>query len=66
MKRMAAFLLILFFAIIFMVSYLPRVYNSHYGKPINMTGQTGLAVSILLFFLLPGKKRIAERNDARD
>ena len=66
MKKMIAFILILLFACIFVASYMPRIYNSHYGKAINNTGQAGLTVSILLFFLFNRKKKILPKPNDRE
>jgi len=57
MKSMVAFIIILVFAVLFMCSFLPGVYNSAYGKVINITGQAGLGAGIFLFFALRGKKK---------
>jgi len=66
MKKMVAFILILLFASIFVASYMPRIYSSHYGKIINNTGQAGLTVSILLFFLFNRKKKIPPNPNDRE
>ena len=64
---MIVFILILLFAILFMASYMPRIFNSHYGKTINITGQAGLGVSILLFLIFNRKKKtISNQNTHRD
>ena len=58
MKRMVAFIFMCAFALIFLLSYLCKPGNAGYGKTLNMVGQAGLTLSILLFFIFPGKKRI--------
>ena len=57
MKRMIAFIMILFFSALFMAAYLPNIYNGPYEKKINFAGQAGLSVSILLFFIFNRKKK---------
>jgi len=49
--------MILVFSVLFMCSFLPVVYTSHYGKMINIAGQAGLGAGIFLFFALRGKRR---------
>jgi hypothetical protein len=63
MKRMVAFISILLFAVLFIISYAPRIYDGPHGKTINNAAQGGLSVSILLFFMLDRrKKNAAKRN----
>ena len=57
MKRLVAFIMILFFSVLFMAAYLPYIYNGPYEKKINFAGQAGLSVSILLFFIFNHKKK---------
>ncbi len=54
---MHAFLLICLFAIIFVLSYMPAVNAGRYGNALNIAGQAGLGISLLLFFAIKGKKR---------
>ena len=61
---MTAFVLILIFALVFILSYMNGISSSRYGKAMNIAGQIGLAASILLFFIFPGKKKVpSKRND---
>ena len=57
-KRLIAFLFVVLFDIVFLVSCLPGVCYEHYGKMMCVAGQTGLGISLVAFFMLPGKKRL--------
>jgi len=54
---MIAFLFIILFAIVFILSYMFGIPESKYGKAVNLTGQIGLGVSLLILFILPNRKR---------
>jgi hypothetical protein len=63
MKKIAAFVFILFFALVFILSYMFSIPESKYGNAVNLIGQIGLGVSILIFFIIPGKKRPPKNNN---
>ena len=56
MKKMIAFIFIILFAMVFILSYMFGIPESRRGKAINLIGQIGLGASLLVFFILPGKK----------
>lgn len=58
MKSMVAFIIMLFFALVFLSSFLPAVYNSPYAKAVSIAGQAGLGAGIFLFFAFRGNKRV--------
>ncbi|MFI5196112.1 MAG: hypothetical protein ACHQD8_03415 [Chitinophagales bacterium] len=57
MKRITAFVFIELFALVFIFSYLHIFRQSGYGNMMNITGQIGMAIYILLFFIIPGRKK---------
>ena len=57
MKRVTAFLFIVLFALVFIFSYLDIFIQIGYGNWMNIIGQVGMAISILLFFIIPGGKQ---------
>jgi len=57
MKRMVAFIFMCAFALIFLVSYMYSPERAGCGKTMNRVGQAGLTLSILMFFIFPGKKK---------
>ena len=58
---MIVFVFIILFAVLFILSYMFGIPESKYGKAVNLTGQVGLGVSLLILFILPGRKR--QQND---
>jgi hypothetical protein len=56
MKRMIAFIFIFLFSLVFVVSFMFGIPGTAYGKAVNITGQVGLAIGIILFFIFPAKK----------
>ncbi len=58
MKRIIAFIFVVLFAGLFLVSWLPGIYDKPCGKPMGIVGQVGMGVGIVVLFLVRGKKEI--------
>ena len=58
---MIVFVFIILFAALFILSYMFGIPESKYGRAVNLIGQAGLGVSLLILFILPGRKR--QQND---
>jgi len=56
MKKSAAFVLLVLFSGILLAGYTGSIGRGPSHRALQITGQAGMAVSILLFLLLPGKK----------
>ena len=66
MKRIVAFIFIVLFAAVFLISCLPGVYDKSYGKKMNVVGQIGMGAGLIVFFILPGKKKVPPFSTRRD
>jgi len=63
---MIVFVFIILFAALFILSYMFGIPESKYGRAVNLIGQAGLGVSLLILFILPGRKRQQNGNYNRN
>ena len=63
MKKMIAFVFVILFAAVFILSYMFGIPESKYSGAVNLTGQIGLGASLLVFFLVPGRNSSPSANN---
>ena len=65
MTRGTAFIFIVLFAILFLISCMPGIHGESYGKIMDVAAQIGLGISLLVFFILPPKKKESPKTNSR-
>jgi hypothetical protein len=65
MNKFTAFILVLLFAAVYVASFMPVIQQQRFAKVMNITGQIGLAAAILLFLVMPGKKKVQPESKGK-